>query len=349
MQARPKILSRPLPKQRRLSQGRWKPAIADALERVLEYSGEGEPNYSTLDPPVVVFGFEDVAINGHLGEAIFRRMVRRAEFRFSPAWWDRIPQQYGRSRIEAGYRGFMKSETRSWPVNPFYKMYRKGMLRTYRIICEEAGFAACHRWIASLLMNYGEAELRRYSRATLIEELNRPIGIKIVEDIPEDPSPEYERTGIRLIPEMSELFAQLRRRGFDLWIMSTSNDWSDEVFASAIGVDISRVLGIRVKVNDGILGEEPLIPIPTGEGAAEALTLFIGRVPVLVVASPRDKKILGYGNGMRVVVVQKPLDPKTSREWRGRGWFIQPAFSPIATPQRLLGTVPTETEKETPP
>jgi len=340
IQARPEFLSRPLPKIRRLTKGRWAPSAVDALERVLEYTGEENPDYSPSDPPVVVIGFEDVAVNGHLGEAVFQRMVRKAAFRFNQPFWNRIPLQYGRARIHAGYQGFRKMPEGMWPNDPYFRMYRKGMLRAYRSICEEAGIPACRRWIASLLMNYSERDLRTFSRETLTEELNRPVGYETVGDTPEDPNPERERTGIRLIPEMLELFTQLRLQGLDLWIMSTSNDWTATVFAAPLGVHTSRVVGIRVKVVDGFLMEEPLIPTPTGSGAAEAMTLFVGRTPVLVIASPEDEALLGYGHGARVVIAKESLDAKKAREWRMRGWLIQRSFSPIRAPQRLPGSAP---------
>ncbi len=326
---------RALPKTRRLAKGRWKSSVADALERVLEYSGEGDPKYSPGDPPVVALSFEDVVVNGHVGLAVFQRMVRRADFKFNKAFWKRIPLQYGRARIHAGYEGFKNAEKDTWTTDPYYRMYRKGMLRAYRSICETAGDPACKRWIASLLMNYTEGELRRYSRDTLVEELDRPLGFETIGDYTEDPAPERERTGIRLIPEMLDLLTQLQRRGFDIWVMSTSNDWSATIFAAEIGIHPTRVVGIRVKVDDSFLGEEPLIPTPTGAGAAEALTLFVGRTPVLAIASTADTEILSYGHGARIALIDKPLAAEIATEWRRRGWFVQSAFSPIRAPQVL--------------
>lgn len=342
IQARPELLRRPLPKERRLSRGRWNPLVADALERILEYTGENDPAYTPANPPVAVFTLDDGLVNGDLGQALFNRLTRRAEFKFIPAFWALIPQQYGRARIEAGYRGFQGTPPASWPNDPYYRMYRKGMLRAYRSICETAGRPACGRWIASLLIGFEERELRRYAQETLIEELDRPVGFDDIGDTPEDPKPEPERRGIRMIPEMLELLQALRGQGIDVWVLSDTNDWAAKVFAGAYGVHPSRVVGMRVKVSDEMITGESLIPTPLGSGAAEAVTMFIGRSPVLTVSSEENEELLAWGRGVRVVLTRSPPDRKTESRWRGRGWLLQPAFSAVRAPQRLPGSAQPE-------
>jgi phosphoserine phosphatase len=346
--ARPDILKRKPPRTRRLAPGRWKSAVSDALEKVLEYTGEETPGYSVNDPPVVVFELDDVLVNGHLGQAIFYRLVRRAEFKFNDAFWEKIPEQYGRARIQAGWRGFRGAPRDSWPLDPYYRMYRKGMVRAYRQICESVSRRACNSWAASLLAGFGERELRNYSRATLIEELDKPLGFASVGDSPEDPKPERERQGMRFIPETIDLTEQLIRRGIDVWVISDTNDWAATLLAGVYGIHPSRVVGIRLKAAEQVIGGEPLTPIPHGMGSAEAVTMFINRVPVLSVASEPNEPLLEWGHGARIVVTRGPLDRRTEARWRNRGWLIQPAFSAIRAPQKLPGTRTPESDEAGP-
>lgn len=91
---------------KRLAPGRWRPEIVDAVEKVLELEGFGDL-YSPDRPPVALIAWDDVFVTNRLSEALFQRLVTRAEFKFDDAFWKLIPSQYGRVRIRAGYTGFV--------------------------------------------------------------------------------------------------------------------------------------------------------------------------------------------------------------------------------------------------
>lgn len=383
-----------VPKTRRLAPGRWRPEVAYALERLLEFEGEGTPGYTPNVPPVAVFSWEDVAITHDVGEAVFLRMVRRAEFKFSDEFWKLIPEQYGRARIRIGYERFVdrlaalneagalaeqdalvrreaRAKARKLPMgperetrletlaeegaraeearaernlkrlsileplaasDPAYRMYRKAFAGCYQSICREVGRRACAEWLVKLLSGFTEEKLRDYTLTTLREELRRPVGTEDLGEAIGDPVPVRVRTGLRLIPEMRDLFQKLKDKGFDVWVISSTNDWSLKASVDSYGVHISRAVGVRSRVIEGRLTLKILRPTPSGTGKAEAVTMFIGAEPALVMAGPGEESLLDYGRGVRVMIADKGSD---TSEWTRRHWLFQPRLSPVRAPQKL--------------
>ena len=320
------------PGVRRLAPGRWRPEVADALERLLEQEGAGREDYSDADPPVAVFGWEDVSITHRLGEAVFRRLVTRADFKFSEEFWGEVPEVYGRARLRSDYESFRDHAQASWPKEPAYRSYRKGFLRCYQRMCAAEGAKSCARWLTVLLKGFSQDELRNYSTETIRQEFLRPVGEELAVDDIDDPAPVKMPVGLRRIPEMADLYRRLLDRGFDVWVLSGSNDWSLKTMAAMYGVDGSRAVGVRCKVVNDKLTADVLIPIPVGSGQAEALTLFVGRPPSLVVASSGDSELLGYGRGVRIAVADAGAGGAV---WERKGWLYQPRFSPVRPPQEF--------------
>ena len=56
----------PLSRVRRLSRGRWREEVSEAIEDILAEKGVGTPGYSEFNPPVAVFALDDVAHSGIL-------------------------------------------------------------------------------------------------------------------------------------------------------------------------------------------------------------------------------------------------------------------------------------------
>ena len=130
-----------------------------------------------------------------------------------------------------------------------------------------------------------------------------------------------------------DLYKKLRDRGFDVWVISSSNQWSVEEMAREYGVYRSRVVGIRTKLVDGAITDEVLHPTTYGIGKTEAIAMFIGRSPVLIVGGERDADMLGFGRGPRIRIV----DSSESLPGFARGGDLnQPRFSPVRKPQERL-------------
>ena len=73
-----------------------------------------------------------------------------------------------------------------------------------------------------------------------------------------------------IFPEMLELVEELRRRGTDIWAVSSTNDWVIEEGVKRFGIPADRVLAACVQVKDGVV-TDVLRDVPTDEGKVTAL------------------------------------------------------------------------------
>lgn len=330
---------------KRLKPGRWRPEAAEALEDAIERFGSAAEKYSPRDPPVAIFSFDDVAVTGDAGEAVFRRLVTEAEFKFDEAFWELVPVHFGRLKMRAGYEEFHKLPRSIWDKNAFYLMYRKEFFKCHEAICREYGRKECALWRLKLLKGFKESEQRVYARSVIDDELARPLGTVTAGLALEDPDAVRMRAGLRFIPEMRDLFVTLADEGFDVWVLSASSQWAAEEMARDYGVHPSRVVGMRSKVAQGLLTAEPLVPLPEGSGKREAAAMFLGRSPAIIVGGEDDGELLAYGKGVRIRVVERDpslpgfdVGPEGENAAGGLPYILmQPRFSPVRSPQARLG------------
>lgn len=316
---------------RRLAPGRWSPEVADALERLLQQLGKDSTDYSASDPPAAVLTLDDAAMTGSPGGVLFARLTAEAAFSFNEDFWKQVPPHYGGPAARAGWLTFKDQPPAVWPHDPHYLMYRKAMHGALASLAKESPRTAA-RWLAALLTGLKETEVQRMVRQVTAEALRRPLAAEEVGDSSEDPRPARAFSGLRTIPEMLDLTAKLLENGFDVWLVSPSNQYSALEAARLFGVHPSRVLGVRQKVADGLVGTETLSPLPVGTGVAEALTLFLGRSPMLAVGTPQDGPMLDYddGAGLRVLLCAPGAAPADAGR---KGWLVQAPFSPVREPQ----------------
>lgn len=74
----------------------------------------------------------------------------------------------------------------------------------------------------------------------------------------------------RVFAEMVSLVEQLRRRGVELWAVSSTNKWVVSEGVRPFGIAETRVLAAEVKVESGLITGD-LVDVPTDEGKAAAL------------------------------------------------------------------------------
>jgi HAD superfamily phosphoserine phosphatase-like hydrolase len=73
-----------------------------------------------------------------------------------------------------------------------------------------------------------------------------------------------------IFPEMLDLIGQLKKRGCEIWAVSSTCDWVIIEGMKRFGIPAERVLASAVKVKEGIATDE-LLQVPSGEGKACAL------------------------------------------------------------------------------
>ncbi len=73
-----------------------------------------------------------------------------------------------------------------------------------------------------------------------------------------------------IFPEMLALVEQLRRKGVEIWAVSSTNNWVIEEGVRRFGIPAERVLAACVEVKDGVV-TDVLLDVPTDEGKVVAL------------------------------------------------------------------------------
>lgn len=96
-----------------------------------------------------------------------------------------------------------------------------------------------------------------------------------------------DRFGDRIFEPMRGLIAYLEGQGVEVWVVSASHRWIVEAGAAHYGVPPERVIAVATEVEDGVITDRLVRPVPFGEGKPAAIEARIGRVPDL-----------GFGNSM---------------------------------------------------
>ena len=312
-----------------LREAGWKPEVKKALEKLIFERGNGSKKYSLDWPPVAVVVLDDVAFGHHAGEVAFLRLVERAEFRFNDAWWSRIPADF-RDRARRDYKRFSQRPESVWAQDEDWLDWRKQLFSAYDLICRRDGRRACRSWLTAVMAGYTEAEAEGYMRETVDEALREPFRFEDIRADAGDERPIPAPRGVRRIPAMQELVRRLLDAGFDVWALSSSNQWIAEIAAARYGVDPSRVVGLRTRVLNQRLQADIIDPVPIGPGTAEAVVVFIGRDPALVVADAADVEVLAHGKGLRLAVDRN--DPQFTARATDKGWLLQPPL-PVGGPE----------------
>jgi hypothetical protein len=316
-----------LPDIPRLPPGRWKPEIREAIETFIAAHGKDSKGYDAQKPPAAALAFNDVAVINDVGLAVFQRMVDRAEFKFSDAFWQEVPLAYGRQRLRAAYGLFLDQPFSTWMRQPSYQQYRKGFFQAYRDMCVKLGQVDCRTWLVKLLIGYSEEEITAYTRAALGAEYLRPLGTELVADAMDDRRPVSVRHGLVWVPEVRALIELLRRSGFDVWIVDANEQHEFEVVAAQADFDPSRVQGIRSKIVADKLSSAVLQPVPVRGGKANVVAAQLGRPPLLVMGSrPDDQELIEFAAPGALHLLLDRNDPGLLRLAEEKGWLVQPAF-----------------------
>ncbi|MFA6029972.1 MAG: hypothetical protein WC969_08975 [Elusimicrobiota bacterium] len=320
-----------------LEPGRWKPEVRDALELRLAREGRLSSRYDPEDPPVAVLMLDGLAGAHSAGDALFRRLVDHAEFRFDDKYWRMIPEPFGGERVRAGYNGFKDRPPAVWPKDEDYAVYRKAFYRARREVCRLWGGRECARWKATLLAGFSERDLRAIVREAIPDALAEPVGSGRAGDFLDDPDPVEFPTGLRRVPELEELARKLAEQGFVVWVMSRSDQWSAERFASLYRVPSERVLGVRNVVMEGKLEAGMIPPLPWGTGTVEALLRIVGKEPDIALLGLDDRELAAKTALPVWFLEEGVLPPKPEA-------LTQTVFKPLRMPQSAGGEEEAERE-----
>ena len=312
-----------------LAPGRWRPEVHAALERLIR--SQGRPDLPLSERPVVTLDFDNTCVRNDIGLALLRELVERRALRIEDdAFWGTIPEELGRAELRRRALR-LSSLGAATPLarleeDPDFRRWRKGLLSFYEELRDREGNAVGVAWLARVMVGMSPDEIRRYTQLTLERHLRLPLGHTALVTDPDDPEPFVVEDGIRIHSEMRELVAALQRYGFDVWIVSASNQWSVEVAAQRLGIAGHHVIAVRAAQGaDGRLRDLAEEPVTYRAGKVEAIQRYVGRAPVLAIGDAMtDREMLAAATELAVLIDRG--DEKLREIARDKGWQIQPQF-----------------------
>lgn len=184
--------------------------------------------------------------------------------------------------------GLLPSEKRPWQ-----EVYGEYEERVRKDRC--AGYA----WAVEVMAGLREEEVVRWSKAFAASW------------------PNYR-------PQMVRLLQALEEGHVEVYIISATCEWLVRAAAGLMGIEESRVYGIRSRVQNGVLTSEVLKPITCGPGKVEAIRKYIGQMPDIAVGdSPGDTEMLEAASQALVVARRDRPSSDFVLLARSRSWPLQ--------------------------
>jgi phosphoserine phosphatase len=272
---------------------------------------------------VVVFDFDNTCIRGDIGRAFYDRMVRERRIHFSDKVWKAVPEDK-RTAFRAAWKKVNELPEDQRDGSTAMKTFRKLAHQAYWSLCHETPADQCYPWQVRFYAGYEPSKLNRLAYDVINEELKRPLGSEQIRTGPDDPAPAITSTGIRIYAEIRELMFELRRNGFEVYIVTAGPQWVVAGAARHFAVASEYVIGMRTKIKDGKLTSE-IDPPPTfKEGKVQAIQKYIGVQPVLVMGdSWTDAEMMAYAK--HAVLIDRGYADLKEKAVQA-GWWIQPPF-----------------------
>lgn len=298
-----------------LPKGGWRPEVRAALQRLLD--GPPEPD------PVALFDFDNTCILGDIGALFGHYLVETMRYRFDlERFWALIHPDDGRRQLRALTDNALDVAPERRLSSEAYRRYLAEMAALYGRRLRRAGKRDCYRWAVRLHVGISAQQMTRWS----VEAIRREL---VADRQPQNLETDDQRQvrierGIRPFREIRQLIRCLDEAGYQVWIVSATNEWTVRQLAPLFGVPAGRVVGNRVAVDDGgVLTDRLDGPALYREGKVEVVEEKIGRPPALVVGDAvTDYEMLCQATEQAVVIDRG--DELLRREGARRGWAMQP-------------------------
>ena len=246
-----------LPAAKQLIEGNWDTFNRAQLNRMLALYGNTNPNYSPAQKPYAVFDWDNTCVFLDTQEAALIYQIENLLFKMTPAQMNKAirmglgnkdfvkdynnaagqPVNIGKiapdivagySWLYYNYKGLKgKKSLEEVKKSPQYKDFSTKVRYLYEAIGDTFDHAVSYPWVLYLLTGLTEAQTRDMTAKSTEWQLSQPIeSVKWTspESLPGKAGVVSVKwkNGLRLVPEMQDLYHKLRDNGFDVWICSAS-------------------------------------------------------------------------------------------------------------------------------
>lgn len=332
--------------------GSWAAPVRARIEAVIR--AHGRPDLPLQERPLAVLDFEGTCVRNELGEALLVAAIERRALVVGESLFASVPPELGLEELRRHAARVAELPPDTSPAelerSPAFVAWRAGLVRVYRELRAREGGAAGAAWLATTLAGLTARDVRALAQEALTAELRRPLARRTLATAADGSVALARAAGIRYPDEMRDLVAALQRHGFDVWVVSATNQWTVEVGVQPLGIAPHHVVGARLAADpDGRLLPEIVPPLPWGPGKVAAVRTFIGRPPTLVIGDgAADRELLGTATALAVLieggrpVSDAPPDQAPPETAGGpgdapqddlralaaeEGWAVQPAFA----------------------
>jgi len=133
----------------------------------------------------------------------------------------------------------------------------------------------------------------------------------------------------KIYKPMKELISQLKKNGFEVWIVSASPEAMYQKFLSEeLEIPITNIVGVKSVIRNGIITDEIIEPVPQDHGKKEAIESFIQERPLFAAGNSRgDKEMIEYASKIHMIVnpdehVAEDQKESIAQYARSHNWLI---------------------------
>lgn len=295
-----------------LNEPNWDPRVREALDALIADYGKGSPDYDPKCPPYAVFDFDNTTIINDIAQTLLVWQIENRAFSITPdemfgvltASIPDLDEDYGNGTtprslatdLARDYAGLCQgADMGEMRAGEEYRDFRAKMwyLSSNTDTSYPDSPFGCI-WITTLLDGMSPEEVSALTRRSVDSWMGWDKMWKETWSSPDGQVSVEVPKGLAFTPEMKELYAALRKAGFDVYVCSASYEGVVEAVACnekyGLGLPEENVFGIRLEESeDGLLhavGDDGY-PQPYRKGKVDCIKEYMasahcGRGPALV-------------------------------------------------------------------
>ena len=108
----------------------------------------------------------------------------------------------------------------------------------------------------------------------------------------------------KIFKPVKEIIANLKKNNFEIWIVTASPEGMYQQFLSdEFNIPITNIIGVKSVIQNGIITDRMVTPVPQDRGKMEAIETFIQGKPLFVAGNSRgDKEMIEFSKGLKMII-----------------------------------------------
>lgn len=297
----------------------WPDHVADALDQMIRRAERGELHDQEQRPPLATFDFDNTCIAGDIGQVAHFDLAENFYYALdNDAFWGVIGDELGGLDLQAEWREVREMAPEEREESERARQFGVDLIATYSRRRARLGVQSAYDWACRLHVGLSPEFLRRHGHNLFMQELERPMEV-----LTKQASCGMEITlhrGIRIRPAMFALLRRLQEAGFEVWIISATNQWTIDSVGPIYGVSPDLIVGNRCTIDSGLITDVRQGPTTWRAGKVTAIDQYIGRRPAFAIGDTwTDMEMLDAASELAILI--DGGDAELQAESDKRGWM----------------------------